>query len=865
MRLAFRTHARAAMGKRSAEAAGLLQQPKITPTLLVGALLFVAALGLSALYELDRSQREAQQRAAHEIDTLARVFAEQTRRSLQTVDIMLRAVAEAHRDRTLPPLDSLEMHQELAAQRDQFSDVAAIFIVDSRGARLSSSTSYPPPSGSVSGDDLIQTLRRRSGDSVFVGESVRWSTTGRWVVPLARRLEGPGGRIDGAVGALLDSSYFDNFYAVVHLEPGTSVSLASGGGTLVAKFPPQEDQIGQPLPEFRDLRREDAASTPPSLLYGATGAPDRIAVARPVPGFEMTVVVTRQIRDVLAAWREQVFWVALRTGILTLMVVALLVMVRRHLSRVNAARAQLRESEERYALAVAGSNEGLWDWNLTTGDLFVSERAQQLCGMRPGPPLRPRRAWQARLVVHPEDVPRVRKEMKAHLRGQQPHFDVELRAALRERSAPEAALGEPAWDWYRQRGVAIRNAKGRPLRMAGSIENINERKHSERERLRLEGQLRQAQKLEAIGTLAGGIAHDFNNILGAILGYGELARSGASAGSALARHLDGVMSAGQRAKALVERILAFSRSGMGERVPVHVQSVVAEALDLLLPSLPPGITLTRILEAGDAAVVGDATQIHQVVMNLCTNAMHAMQNGGTLAVSLTLPQHPQAALALATGELPAGDYVCLTVRDQGQGIEPEVFHRIFDPFFTTKGVGVGTGLGLSLVHGIVTDLGGGIEVASTPGVGTTFTIWLPWSGRAAALAQAEARILRGNGERILLVDDEPALVHLGEEMLAALGYEAAAYTSSVAALTAFAAEPQRFDAVLTDETMPELPGLQMALQIRKIRPDIPILLMSGYVGPNISALAHQAGISDLLPKPLVSREIAKALARAFAK
>ena len=295
----------------------------------------------------------------------------------------------------------------------------------------------------------------------------------------------------------------------------------------------------------------------------------------------------------------------------------------------------MRESEERYALAVAGANEGLWDWNLATGELFFSERAQQLCGMTPGPPLRPRRAWQADLTVHPQDKPHVRDEMKAHLRGRRPHFDVELRATLRH---GDGRQGEAAaeWGWYRQRGVAIRDARGRPLRMAGSIENITESKTSEHKRQRLEGQLRQAQKLEAIGTLAGGIAHDFNNVLGAILGYGELARSSAESGSPLARHLDGVMRAALRAKALVERILAFSRSGMGERVPVHVQSVVTEAMDLLLPSLPQGITLTRALEAGDTAVIGDATQIHQVVMNLCTNAMQAMQHGGTLAVSLVL-------------------------------------------------------------------------------------------------------------------------------------------------------------------------------------------------------------------------------------
>ena len=328
------------MGQRSPKAADSLQQPKFTSALLVGALLFLVALAISALYELDRSRHEAQQRAAHEIDALARVFAEQTRRSLQTVDIMLRSLAEAHHDKRLPPLDSREMHLELAAQRDQFSDVAAVFVDDAQGARLNSSTSYPPPAGSVPGSALISALQKRSRDDVFVGESVRRLTTGSWVVPLARRLEGPGGRLDGVVGAFLDSSYFDNFYAAVHLEPGTSVSLLSGGGTLVAKFPTQDDQVGRPVAEYRDLRREDAASNPPSVLRDPGGAPDRIAVARRVPGFEMTIVVSRQLREVLAAWREQAFWVALRTGILALMVVALLVMVRRHLARGSTRRAR---------------------------------------------------------------------------------------------------------------------------------------------------------------------------------------------------------------------------------------------------------------------------------------------------------------------------------------------------------------------------------------------------------------------------------------------------------------------------------------------------------------------------------------------
>ena len=360
------------------------------------------------------------------------------------------------------------------------------------------------------------------------------------------------------------------------------------------------------------------------------------------------------------------------------------------------------------------------------------------------------------------------------------------------------------------------------------MEDITERKNAEAERERLETQLRQAQKLEAIGTLAGGIAHDFNNILAAILGYGEMAQKDCAEGSAQRRHIDAAISAALRAKSLVERILAFSRSGMGERVPVHVQSVVVEALEQLAASLPPAVQLEQDLEAGDAAVLGDPTQVHQVVMNLCANAVQAMRAGGTLSVML---DHALAeAPCVSTTQLAPGAYVALAVRDTGTGIAPQVLERIFDPFFTTKEVGVGTGLGLSLVHGIVTDLGGGIDVHSRVGAGSTFTVYLPWHGSAQAAEAVHEAMAGGGGETVLLVDDEEALVRLGEEMIAELGYEPVGFTSSAAALEAFR-EPERFDAVLSDEAMPDMTGSELAREIRGIRPDIPIVLMSGYVTP----------------------------------
>jgi signal transduction histidine kinase/ActR/RegA family two-component response regulator len=385
----------------------------------------------------------------------------------------------------------------------------------------------------------------------------------------------------------------------------------------------------------------------------------------------------------------------------------------------------------------------------------------------------------------------------------------------------------------------------------------------EREREEMQRQLQQAAKMEAIGRLAGGIAHDFNNILGAILGYGELAQKNLDAGSGVRRHVDQVMQAGARGKGLVERILAFSRSGVGERVPVHVQSVVEEALEILSASLPSDLRLEKQLDAGDTAVVGNATELHQLAMNLCTNAVQAMEHAGVLRVLLDRVTVRERRL-LSHGTLLPGSYVRLSVSDTGSGIAPAVLERMFDPFFTTKRVGDGTGLGLSLVHGIVADFGGGIDVTTQAGAGTTFTVWLPAAGETARLlAEPAGELPRGNGETVMIVDDQRSLVALAEETVAALGYEPAGFDSSVAALEAFRAEPQRFDLVLTDETMPDLNGVELAREMRQVRPELPILLMSGYSGAQLAERARAAGAAELLRKPLVRRDIAEALARAL--
>jgi PAS domain S-box-containing protein len=392
-----------------------------------------------------------------------------------------------------------------------------------------------------------------------------------------------------------------------------------------------------------------------------------------------------------------------------------------------------------------------------------------------------------------------------------------------------------------------------------NFRDITERKQAEAERLRLEQRLRQAEKMEAVGRLAGGIAHDFNNILGGILGYAEMLAEKAPEGTPLKRYAANVLSGATRASGLVEQILSYSRSQRGKRAPVDLGRVVSETLELVRGSLPAGIRLASEFPSSRLYVVGDPTQLHQVTMNLCTNACHAMAAGGTLRVRLDQAE-VTADRQLAHTVLQAGAYACLTVEDTGSGMDEATLARIFEPFFTTKEVGKGTGLGLALVYGIVTDSLGAIAVASTPGRGSRFAIYLPLVEPPAAVEDAAAGpVARGRGERVLVVDDEEALVAVTSEVLKHIGYEPVGCSDGAAALAAF--DAGNIDAVIADEVMPGISGTQLAIALRRKRADLPIVLVSGYTGPILLERARSVGITEILKKPVQSRDIANALAR----
>ncbi len=381
------------------------------------------------------------------------------------------------------------------------------------------------------------------------------------------------------------------------------------------------------------------------------------------------------------------------------------------------------------------------------------------------------------------------------------------------------------------------------------------------EKKRLAAHFRQTQKMESIGTLAGGIAHDFNNLLSAIMGYTEMSLAEAPKNGKIEKRLARVLQASERARDLVNQILTFSRQKELVKKPLQVRPLVTEAMKLLRASIPSNIQFQVDIAEDAGIILADPTQIHQLLMNLCTNAAHAMQEkGGTLTVRVENirinkeDRHPHS-------DLVEGEYVVLTVTDTGHGMPPQLMEKIFDPYFTTKKHGEGTGLGLSLVHGIVQGLEGFIRVTSKQGVGTTFRILVPRLESGEREVVTEKPVLSIGNESILLVDDEDFVLDMTREMLESLGYTVVARISSLEALHAFCANPERFDLILSDQMMPTMTGLELAVKIRAVRPSVPFVLCSGFSNRITEDKAREAGISAFLYKPILKQDLAETIRR----
>lgn len=503
----------------------------------------------------------------------------------------------------------------------------------------------------------------------------------------------------------------------------------------------------------------------------------------------------------------------------------------------------LRDSEHRYRALVEGSIQGICVVQDETIQ-FANTAAAEILGYA-SPDALIGQPSEALIVLH--DHTQLQEYGAARERAESAPPRYECQVVRRDGShlALEILISRIEWN-------------GRPASLATFLDRT--------EQTRLEEQLRQTHKLEAIGTLAGGIAHDFNNILAPILGYAELSLLHEVSPQEMRENCQHILTAGRRARDLVKQILAFSRQSVAVRASLHLPMVLKEILKLMRATLPTTIEIQTRIAPDAGTVLANATEIHQVVLNLASNAEYAMrQTGGVLAIEL-VAEEVDAAFAQAHPPLQPGPHVRLTVGDTGCGIAPEMQKRIFEPFFTTKVVGEGTGMGLAAVHGIVTGHGGAITVESVPEAGTTFTIYLPQigAGHEPDGQPVESRPPRGHG-RILLVDDEAPLVELGREMLEVLGYEVVPRTSSLEALALFRAKPEAFDLVITDQTMPNMTGEALTHELRRIRPDIPIILCTGFSYTMTAEKARALGIGAYLLKPLTVRDLALAVRRVLSQ
>ncbi len=690
---------------------------------------------LSAIWDIRNERTLVERNALRDFNNLTALLADQTARSLESIDLVLREAAN-----DISAKGAGEPAARAARLKDRISgipQIRAVLLLD-RGGRISLSTDERSEIGADFSDrSYFKQQRDGAVKGRHVSDPFLGRITHRWAFAVSEPITDRSGRFAGVLAAIIDIEYFDRLYRSLELGEGGFVALVTRKGVLVTRVPPREELFGARLPDRGGVldavgREGRMSGWSPTMVAAQTT--QVLLSAVPIPDAPLVVIAGAPEGTVLAPWRTEAVRVIVRTLLTSAVMLALVALAARELTRRAQADSRMQENRR-------------------------------------------------------------------------------LAAAEQER---------------------------------------------------LQKRLRQAEKMEAVGRLAGGIAHDFNNVLGGILGYGEMLLESAAQDSPEQRYARNLLIAANRARDLVDQILTYSRTQRVARGPVDIGRIVRETLEVIGGSIPQGIVLKPSLPEEPLVVIGDPTQLHQVVMNLCTNAIHAMGDNGALRVTLEAVELAQA-LPLSHDTLAPGPYVKLAVGDTGTGMDGPTMARIFEPFFTTKEVGQGTGLGLSLVYGIVAGSGGATRVTSALGRGSTFELYFPrMNVESVDVEPAPGPIERGHGERVLLIDDEKPLLIMTAELLTRLGYEPAPFSDPHSALASLRAMPEAYDLVLTDEMMPGLMGTALAQAAREARPDLPIVLISGYTDAELAQRARAAGVHEVLKKPVQARELATALARALA-
>ena len=509
------------------------------------------------------------------------------------------------------------------------------------------------------------------------------------------------------------------------------------------------------------------------------------------------------------------------------------------------------EWKNRYEAIIKSSGLLMYDWNPVTNAVTYGGDIERILGFSVDEMVGGLAHWLQ--LVHPDDVDVFTREIERVI-ARKEAFHQEYRVRRKDGSYLSV----------HDEGYFVLDALGNISQMLGFVHDVTARKHAEIQRAQLEMQLRESQKMEALGTMAGGVAHDFNNALAMIIGNTELARQDVGPNHPALVSLEEIAKASRRAKDLVQQILAFGRRQKLERKATSLALVAVEAARLIRATLPAGVHLKVNCEGDTPAVLADATQVKQVLLNLCGNAIHAIQDHGVPGeIQIALCAHAQTGEGSHASRRP-GRYACLTVRDTGPGMDEATRSHIFEPFFTTKPVGKGTGLGLAVVHGIVQAHEATIEVESAPGKGCAFRIYFPAIDlpvEEIAQPVAGAAPIDGAGKRVLYVDDEEAIIFLMKRLLERQGFRVSGYTNPQEALAAVRAAPDQFDLAVTDYNMPGMSGLAVASALREIRPDLPVVVASGYITEDLRQKAPAAGVRALIYKPNTVDDLCEAVAR----
>ena len=811
----------------------------------VGALLVAINIG-SAVWDAYSDRVRIFGDIQRDVSNITSLLAEQTASGLEAVDLVLRDVQRMGGASRIA-LEEPRLRDELA----YVSQVAAILVFDPKGEIVARTNEAPVMQGRRE-RSFVDVHKTGRDIGLYVSEPYLGGEGSRaWRFAMSRRLNGPGGSFAGVVAALVEIEHYERLYRTIDLGPGGFIGVLGADGSVFTRVPDPHHVQGTKLdPKTTEglvSRVRSQGRFDGRVMSEVTGEPVIVSIAA-VRGLPLYVATGKTVRAALTAWREEARFTAERTLLTTAAMLVLIALAAWGLQRREAA---LQTNEKRFRSMIENSTDAVIVTRpRTDGIIYASPAFRRMTGYG----MEEVRGREFLEFIHPEQrAPAIALRDEAH---QKPGNIVTREFLVQHRDGS-----------YRWMEITASNLLQEPAVRAVviNLRDITERKLAEAERSRLENRLRQSAKMEAVGRLAGGIAHDFNNILGGILGYAEMLVETAKDGSVERRYAQNVLTAAERASALVEQILTYSRSQRGNRKPVDLGAIIAETLELVRGSLSMNSELQISLPARSLYVIADPTQVHQIVMNLCTNAMHAIGERGTIRVSVEAVDAPTER-TFAHTTLAPGRYAVLKVEDTGRGMDATTLGRLFEPFFTTKEVGKGTGLGLSLVYGIVTDSGGAIEVTSTPGKGSCFAVYLPLvDAPAAAADDARAPLARGRGERVLVVDDEEPLLAVTCESLRRLGYEPTGFADAQAALDEFEREPGRYDAVLTDEVMPDLTGTQLATVLLGRRSNLPVILVSGYVGSIITELATSAGVREILKKPVHAQELASALARALGR